>query len=296
MQRINYTLFYGFALFLMIMPPFLRHALSDGFAWLAYKLSKKYRFVVHANLELLFPKRYSELEKNQIALRCFKNLLREVISVIELYFLSVKKRNDLIRVEGKEHIQKYLDSGKALVFVTNHYNNLEIAGIGLAKVAKTIHVVQEAGNPYIDHFIAKSREKNGLKTIPMGKALRHLAKALKNGQSVSMIVDQSVNADAGIVVEFFGQPAMHLTSASFLARKFNTLIVPTVMEKGKDGMWVYKVMPPIPFTKTEDEAADIRYLTQAQANILEAQLKKDPLPWFWCHKRFKNTLPEIYQR
>ena len=296
MQGISYILFYSFALLLMLIPAPLRHALSDGVAWLGFKLSKRYRYVVHANLELIFPKRYSDKEKDAIAKLCFKNLLREVLSVIEFYFTPKKQLQKLVRIEGLEHIQKDLDAKKPLVFISNHYNNLEVAGIGMAKITKTLHVVQKAGNVYIDRFIARSREKNGLKTIPMNKALRHLAKALKSGQSVSMIVDQSVNPDAGIVVDFFGHPAMHLTSASYLARKFKTKIVPVVLEQEAKERWVYKILPPIAFTPSDDEKADIFYLTQAQAKILETQLKKDPLPWFWCHKRFKNTLPEIYKK
>ena len=296
MQRFTYILFYIFSLLLMLIPTFLRHKLSNLFALLFFYLVKRYRYIVHANLEHVFPNKYTQKEKDTIAKQCFKNLLQEVLSVIEFHFTSKKKLQKMIRVEGEESLRPFREKGQGIVFFTNHYNNLEVAGIGLAKVAQTLHVVQEASNPYLNAFIARSREKNGLHTIPMNKAVRQLAKQLKNGKDVSLVVDQSVNEDAGTIVRIFGKESMHLTSASFLSRKFDAPLIPTQLIKDTKGKWVYKIYPPISFTKTDDVEKDILYLTQAQAHFLEQNLKEDPTPWFWCHRRWKKTHPEIYKR
>ena len=294
MQRVNYLLFYLFALFIMAIPSFLRHKIADGIALIGFWIAKRYRFVVHTNLELVFPKRYSFSEKDAIAKQCMRNLLREVLSVIEIYFTPNKKLQKLVRVEGEENLQAFKEKNQGVIFFTNHYNNLEIAALGVAKVSNTLQVTEAMNNPYIDAFVTKSRQKNGLTVIPVRKAVRHLALQLKRGGDVSIVIDQSVNADAGIPIDLFGHKTLHLTTASYLARKFDAPLVPTLLEKDDDDNWVFKILPPVPFTKTENEEEDIKYLTQAQANFLKACLDKDPIPWFWCHKRWKRTYPEIY--
>ncbi|HIC78941.1 MAG TPA: lipid A biosynthesis acyltransferase, partial [Sulfurovum sp.] len=35
-------------------------------------------------------------------------------------------------------------------------------------------------------------------------------------------------------------------------------------------------------------------LTQLQANAMEEVIKENPKEWFWMHKRWKNTIEDIY--
>ena len=294
MYRISYGLFYLLALLLMAMPTVLRRALFKSIGGLLFYLMPRYVRIVYANLDTAFNPPLPEHQKRTIAKGCFKNLLLEVLSIIETYFTPVELLKKRVTVEGKEKVALLKQSGKGIVFVTFHYNDLEVAAIGLAQVTRTVHIVQEVANPYLNAFIERSRGKHA-DTVPMRKALRHLAKQLKNGGDVSIVVDQSFNDDAAMEVEFFGQPTAHLTSASYLARKFDAPMVPVSLriENGKE---IFTIHDPIAFTKTEDEQADIRTLTQAQATFLETLIRRDPAPWFWCHRRWKRTLPHIYQR
>jgi len=51
---------------------------------------------------------------------------------------------------------------------------------------------------------------------------------------------------------------------------------------------------PIMIDKTLPKEEDLKRLNQAQANIIEAEIKKYPTEWFWSHKKFKVYNREIY--
>lgn len=278
----------------MIFPRKLRHTFFKGVASFLYLLLKRKRKIIYANLDLAFKGKMNQEEKDRVGKICFQNLIIEVISVIEVYFTSTKKLYPSIKKVNTEIVDKLKSENKSIIYIIYHYNNLELGGVALSSVAKTLHVVQKVNNPYIDNFIKRSREKHGLKTIHMTKAVRHLAIQLKKKRDISLVVDQSVYIAFGTIVKMFDEPTVHVTTASYLARKFDAVLLPLHITQNDSLSCTLHFKEPIPFTKTDNEEADINYLTQMQATILENIIKEDPAPWFWCHKRWKDTHQNLY--
>jgi len=294
MYKVQYIIFYTFALFIMIIPRTLRHALFKSFASFLYLLLKRKREIIYANLDLAFKGKMSQEEKDKIGKICFQNLIIEVISIIEIYFISSKKLYKKITTENTQVVDALKKEGKPIIYIIYHYNNLELGGLALSSVAQTLHVVQPAKNPYIDAFVKRSRERHGIRTLPMKQAVRRLAIQLKNGGDISLVIDQGVDIHDGTMVKMFGETTSHLNTASFLARKFNAVLLPLhIVQTNSQGCTLH-FKEPIPFTKSDDEETDINYLTQMQATILEKIIKEDPTPWFWCHKRWKDTHHNLY--
>jgi KDO2-lipid IV(A) lauroyltransferase len=294
MYRVQYIIFYSFALLIIIIPRRLRHAIFKGLASFLYLILKSKRKIIYANLDLVFKGQMDQKQKDMIGKICFQNLIIEVITIIEIYFTPSKKLYKTITTKNTEVVDALKKENKAIIYVIYHYNNLELGGLALSSVSSTKHVVQPAKNPYIDAFVKHSRERHGIKTIPMKKAVRHLAIQLKNGHDISLVIDQGTDIHDGIMIKMFGETTSHIGTASFLARKFDAVLVPLQIKQENSFGCELIFKDPIPFTKTEDEASDISYLTQAQATILEKMIIEDPAPWFWCHKRWKDTHPEIY--
>ncbi|KIM09128.1 MAG: hypothetical protein KU28_00340 [Sulfurovum sp. PC08-66] len=290
-HKINYAFFYLFTLLIIALPAFVRRSFFRGLGRLWYALDKKRVRVVLANLTLAFGDTMPLSQKYAIARGCFENLFLEMLSVIETHFLPIERIAKTLHFVGLEHIEAAHVLGKPIVFFTAHYNDLEIGGIALGLATQTVHSVQKATNPYIDAFISKGRQKVGLVMVPMHQAMRNQARQLKNGGDVSIVVDQSVD---GTTVEFFGHPTKHTISASKLTRNYDAILMPTLLLKTAQGAWQPTFFAPIPFTKTDDEEIDIAYLTQAQASFIEAQIRANPAPWFWCHRRWRDTYPKMY--
>lgn len=293
MQKINYAIFYLFALFVILLPRYVRVKFFTFLAYLVYKIDVKHRFIIKANLDFALGNSITKDRKAFIQRHCFTNLFLEILSVIESYFISTKRIEKKIVFVGTEHIEKAHAQGKPIVFFTGHYNDLEIGGIALGLVVQSVHIVQEASNPYIHRFINKGREKAGLKMVTMQKALRAQTKQLKEGGDVSIVVDQSIS---GTYVDFFGHKTLHGIAASKLALKFDAVLIPAMVLKTPDNRPQATFFEPISFTPTGDDKVDIQTLTQAQATFIENIIRQNPEPWFWCHKRWKDTNPELYDR
>jgi len=124
-------------------------------------------------------------------------------------------------------------------------------------------------------------------------AIRHLSKALKNGESISLMIDQNVKAKDGIVVTFFGKDVRQTPAPAFLARKYDALIIPLLIHPTQQG---YRITfyEPIEVAHSDDAEADIHEATQQQALWLEREIRRAPEHWFWCHRRWKAEYAHIY--
>src|SRR5690606_19539435 len=113
---------------------------------------------------------------------------------------------------------------------------------------------------------------------------RQSVKFLKEGTSISMLVDQKMNE--GIPVPFFGREAMTATAIARLALKFECPIVPVQVERLRGVKCRVTYYPPltVPETGTMDEKI-MHIMTQIN-QMLETWIRKRPEQWLWVHNRW----------
>ena len=126
-------------------------------------------------------------------------------------------------------------------------------------------------------------------------AMKGCIKALNNNKAVGILVDQSLPEKQGIRVEFFGKPATHTTLASILARRYEVALIPVFITTDNYIDYNATIRTPIEYKKGDNLEADILAMTQAQANMMEQVIRKEPKGWFWQHKRWKVFLGDIYR-
>jgi KDO2-lipid IV(A) lauroyltransferase len=126
-------------------------------------------------------------------------------------------------------------------------------------------------------------------------ALRGITKAMKNKESLWLLIDQNTSVRDGIVVNFFNKDARASATAAQIARKYNAAIIPVFITSEDEKKYTVSFKELIEVEKTEDAKADILKATQAQSDAIESQIKQEPKFWFWCHKRWKTEDPEIYK-
>ena len=110
-----------------------------------------------------------------------------------------------------------------------------------------------------------------------------------------MLIDQNVNPNDGIYIDFLGAKATQTAAPAFLARKFDAVIIPILINTAPGKENVVTFFEPIITAKTDNEEKDILESTQAQADMLSNVIRSHPEPWFWCHKRWKSAHEEIYK-
>lgn len=189
---------------------------------------------------------------------------------------------------GREHVEALLAAGRPVIFFSAHFGNWEILGPVAAQVGlPTVQVYRAANNPAAEAVIEAMRGSLGGRRVPKGaKAARSILAALKQGESLAMLVDQKMND--GIAVPFFGRPAMTAPALAELALRHGLAVVPAHVERLGGTRFRVIAEAPLTFADTGDRQADVAAAMARVNTILEGWIAARPDLWFWVHRRWPD--------
>ena len=271
--------------------------MMKSIAWLAYHVSAKHRKIIHTNLQLAFGEELSQKEKKVYGISAFMNLLDTTLGIIERDGMQKEEVIKNVTFEGEEIVKAYQNAGKKIIFVTGHQGNWELLSQAIAiKFDLTlVGVGRELDSKIMDQQLKENRERFNVEMVYKKGAMKGCIKALAQNKAVGILVDQAIRPNQSIEVKFFNHPATHTPLASILSRKFDIDLIPAFISTDDYINYHVKIYEPIKSIKTDKQEEDLAKLTQAQANIMELVIKKSPQEWFWMHKRWKNTIENIYK-
>ena len=216
-------------------------------------------------------------------------------ALLDILWAEGRSREELlagVEVVGREHVEAAMAAGRGVVLCTAHIGNWELHGIVHAWAFGPIGVVaRPLDNPALDARLCAFRTTVGTAVIYKRKALPQVMKMLREGRVVAIVLDQNVQAQDGIFVEFFGRPAATTTVAAALALKTGCALVPSHLDLLPDGRYRAVYERPLAWTPSGDRDADIARITQELARRTEAWVRATPEQWLWIHRRWK-TRPE----
>lgn len=293
---ILYYFYRGLETLLMLLPRRLRRAFFIGLANFAYTIDKKHRRVVRQNLAFTYGE-LPEADVLAITRYCYRNLMLAMLQVMENRVMTRERQAAMVRFENREIVDEARAAGRPIIFISAHYCNWELGATAIAtQVIPTISIHQKLNNPHFDRYLLESRSRLGMTMVEKRGAVKHLARAMKEGNAISLMIDQNVNPKDGIIVNFFGRRATQTATPAFLARKYDAAVIPVFIRTEDEKEFTVTFKPPLPVDRTDDAEADILKATQAQADAVEAWVREAPKFWFWCHRRWKTEYPEIYQK
>ena len=293
---ITYYIFRFFEALLLSLPNRVQEVLFIGVAKIIFIIDSKHKKIIKANLDLTIKDKISKEQYNNILKYCHKNLILVLLQVLRSNRMSIEELQNSVSFENKAYVDEAIAQNKKIIFISAHYGNWELGGISLGGLVSPATVIyKKMNNRYFDNYLMRSRTKFNLSMTEKRGAIKQLVKALKKGESISMLIDQNVNPKDGIIIDFLGQKATQTAAAAFLARKFDALIIPLLINTKPGNDKVVTFYKPIITAKTENEDKDIQESAQAQADVISKAILAHPEPWFWCHKRWKSTHQEIYK-
>lgn len=235
------------------------------------------------NLIAAFPEK-SEAERDAIIRTMWDNLGRTVAEYAHLDKFDLDGPNPRIQVNNLEEIDKI--RGKGVLIVSGHFANWEIMPISASCYGIDGAIVyRPPNNPYVDRYIARARAHRGYaEQISKHQGTRRIFTLLRSGKAILLLADQKTNE--GIAVPFFGRDAMTTPAPAALALK---LKVPMIFASNKrlgGARFAVTVYPPLDFTPSGDDDADMRAMTGAINLRLEEMVRADPGQWLWIHRRW----------
>ncbi len=295
---IGFYLFLALEKFLMLLPKKVRRAFFTSLASFAYLVSKRYTKVVRQNLEFVYGNNLDEKFIDGVTKYSYKSLLLNFLYTLEGRYYSIEDISKKVKFENLEIIQKIQEQKRPIIFVTAHYGAWELGAEMLSACIEPIMVVYKGmNNKYFEDYLLSSRAKWKMDYAEKHGAAKELVKRLRAKKAIAILVDTNVSKQDAVEVEFLNHPTYQLKSTAYLARKFDAALIPILIHADEnDENYTIKVYKELIPPRTEDVENDILIATQMQASWLTKEILRNPKPWFWLHRRWKNDYPAVYKK
>lgn len=297
MQLIGFYLFLALEKLLMLLPKKLRRSFFYLLGDLAYHLSKRYGKVVEQNLRFIFKDSITSSQIEEIKRYSFRQMLLNFLHTMESRYYTPEQITQNITFENLEIVQKAQQQNRPIIFVTAHYGAWELAGRALSyKIEPILIIYKKMKNRYFENYLLASREKWKMTYAERHGATRAMMKTLRKGGAMAILIDTNVNKNEAIEVTFLGHKISQIKTTAYFARKYDAALIPALIHTKDEQSYTIKFYDEIIQPKTDDEDSDIQISMQKQTDWLSEEILKNPKPWFWLHRRFKEDYPEIYKR
>ncbi len=288
-----YRLFLVFDALIMSLPRNGRKKLFTTLAELVHRLAAKRNRVIQQNLNFMFQNSLSDDEKQRIEYYCYRNLALNLLQSMENRRNSAEDLAKKVSFTHREAVDEILSQGRGIVFISAHFGNWELGATALsALITPVSSIYKELDRSEFNPYLIEGRERHRMELSEKNGALKSLARTLKNGGSVSLMIDQASNAKHGVEVTFFGHKTYQTSTPAVLAHKYNAAIIPLYILSNDEERFTIEFGTPIEVKN--DDPSSILEATQRQADSLEKIIRAYPKFWFWCHKRWKSEYKEIY--
>ena len=239
------------------------------------------------NLKNIYPN-WTDNEVETVVIAMWDNLGRTAGEHPHLSKFNPFQQNSRVEVVGIEICEDLIKTNKPCLFFAGHIANWEISPmVAMGRGLKVHLVYRRANNPFFDKLVQKGRNTYDSNLYPKGaEGAKGILKALKNGDSMAMLVDQKMND--GIAVPFLGKDAMTAPALAELAIRFQCPIIPLRVERLEGTYFRVTFFPPLQTPNTEDKDTNIlRIMTDVNLKLAEWIIEK-PEQWLWLHNRWPN--------
>jgi KDO2-lipid IV(A) lauroyltransferase len=241
------------------------------------------RRLVRENLKTIFPEK-SEREIRRMRIRMARNFAKYLADFFRFEKIDLQYIKQNIRIENARYFNEALSRGKGVIVLTAHLGNWELGGVVLSLLGYPLWVVAMSHkDKRVNRFFNFQRERKGTKVIPLGKAVRMCLELLKQKKMVALVGDR-VFTDSGIILDFFGKPALFPQGPAAFSLKSDAIIVPGFMLRNKDDSFTLSIEKPIEFNSSGDKERDLKELTTQYKIIFEDYIRRYPDQWYMFKK------------
>lgn len=286
------NIFYCARAVIRVMPYWLYRIVSVLFLWLGYLVMLKRRKIMKKNIDLAYGDSISFEEKKRIINKCYHNVGQGMIDLI--YFIDrpeeVKRR---VQFEGWENLEKALEGGKGVIFLSAHFGIFILLYIRMALAGHEANVIMRpVRDDQLEQYITKFRKDNGINTIyalPPMRCVSQCLKALRGNGVLFILLDQHYGSEGGVKVDFFGQPAATATGPIVFHNRTGAPVLPIfIRREGKGNHHTIVIEPPVDIKQYEDPEEMTLKNVQTMSDIIERWVRTYPHEWSgWLHKRWK---------
>ena len=288
-EKIEFWLIRTVAGALGLLPRGVARKMAALLVWMAFPLLSRLRRVGMRNLEMALPTLTID-ERTLILKGVFRSLGRQLVEFCRMSLYSAENTKDWIRTEGLENYLSAQAQGKGVLVLTGHMGAWELSSFYHSLMGHSMGlVIRRLDNRLLDDYVNSMRGMHGNWVLHKDDFGRGLLKAMRNGETVGILMDTNMTPPQGEFVDFFGTPACTATGLAHIARKTGAAVVPGFMLwEASEQRYVLHFGPPLDLPQTEDPSADILAATQICTHAIESWIRRYPDQWLWIHRRWKT--------
>ncbi len=289
MDKLKGVVVVGLLRLLALLPWRQAQSLGAAIGWLMLKLPNRSREVARINLQRCFPELDAE-QQRALLRRSLISIGKTLAESACTWIWPAEKTLRLIReVQGLEHLQQALASGKGVVALSSHLGNWEVLLHYFGLHCRAAYLYRPIKMKAVDELLKQQRVQMGTQVLPSNSAgILSLIKIVRRGGAVGIAVDPEPALANGVFVPFCGVPALTSTFATSLLRGHKAVAIFLHAVRLEDGSGYRVIIDPAPEAMYgEDQNAAVA----AMVAVLERQVRAHPEQYMWNMKRFKKRPP-----
>lgn len=259
---------------------------ADGL-YAVYRASP-YRHFLNQSIQPALPELSAHARSHLARLHC-QRLLQALSDFVR--FAQLGPNTSLppeIDILGHAHYHAAKAQGRGVILVSAHFGCWEWIPAALALQGEAVSVlVQRPSQPWVDQGFTALRAHVGVQTLYNDSlsGLRPLIRALKQNQTVGLLIDQHGESQR-LIGRFFGQPVSLPEGPARIARQTGAVIVP-VLARWHGQRHLIQFFAPHQARDFSDDLALMQHLY----NWLEGQIRRGPENWLWSYLRWDKYQP-----
>ena len=274
---------------LSYLPLPVLYVISDGLAWMAWRVVRYRRPVIVANLSQSFPEKTPE-EIQQLAHAFYYNLSDVVVETLKGITISEKELRRRVVFRNLEVVQAYYEQQQSLVLLTTHQCNWEwllLAGC-LYLPYPVDAVYKPLANKKMDTLMYNTRARFGGQPISKDRVLREVLRRKRQTRAIAIVADQTpAPGTPKHWITFMHRETGFYRGIEQLPKAVQYPTFFVAMKRIKRGYYEVSFVPiGAPPYEKDNLSLLTRYVEEA-----ELLIREQPADWLWSHKRWKHVRP-----
>lgn len=253
------------------------HGIGAALGWLVYGCSPTYSRRLRENVHksgIAAAANVAALQKQVVA-----ETGKGAIELAALWFAPDSKIQQWAHCDTWPLVERARKPGLGIIFLTPHLGGFEICAQYIAQRMPITVLYRPPKLQWLEPLMIEGRGRWQAQVAPANlRGVRQFMKALKNGEAVGLLPDQTPGVGEGAWADFFGRPAYTMTLVSRLQKMTNALLVMVHAERLPRGAGYH-----LRFEVLSTEGFDERALNRA----IESVVRRCPAQYLWGYNRYK---------
>jgi Kdo2-lipid IVA lauroyltransferase/acyltransferase len=275
-----------------LLPRGLARQVGAVIGQLAFLALPRLRRVGYRNLQIAFPGQ-SRAEHTPILRAEYRSLGWQLAEFCQMRKYTRENTGGFLAYDGLHHYLCARDAGQGVLILTGHLGAWELSSFYHSLMGYPMSmVIRRLDNDRVDRLVNDIRCQHGNKVVHKDDFARGLIAAMRQGETVGILMDTNMTPPQGLFVDFFGTLACTASGMARVALKTGAAVLPGfLLWEESSQRYVLHFGQQIQLIRSDDNESDILANTALFTKVLEDYIRRYPNQWLWLHRRWK-TRPE----